>query len=121
MVGGNDFAGYLVVVDIPGKPGQPIALSQIESAISGNQSKSLGKAKSVKKPDAKPQEPTAKKPADSTSSGSQLAISSDPSVRFSPISDVSTLHSIDAASLMPPKPIQETTSQTALQPLPLSY
>lgn len=36
MVGGNNFAGYMVVVEVPGNPGESISLSAIEAAVSQN-------------------------------------------------------------------------------------
>jgi hypothetical protein len=33
MVGGNQFSGYMVVVEVPGSPGDPISLSEVEAAI----------------------------------------------------------------------------------------
>ncbi|MBW4522377.1 MAG: hypothetical protein KME16_22210 [Scytolyngbya sp. HA4215-MV1] len=35
MLGGNQFSGYLVVVEIPGEPGLPISMAQIEAAVAG--------------------------------------------------------------------------------------
>lgn len=36
MVGGPNFAGYLVVVELPSAPGQPISMEQIEAAVGGS-------------------------------------------------------------------------------------
>jgi hypothetical protein len=38
MSGGKKFAGYLVVVEVPGKPGESIALEQIDAAIRSRKS-----------------------------------------------------------------------------------
>jgi len=35
-VGGQDFAGYLIVVDLPGTSKQPVSLDEINAAIAGN-------------------------------------------------------------------------------------
>jgi hypothetical protein len=123
IIGGNSFAGYLVIVDLPGSPGQSIALSQIEAAIGDSKSKSLTKAKASKTLKTNSSEPTTKKSPASGLEARRLTISADPTAKFSPFSSVSSSKLTEPLDFSPPttKPASETKSQTAVQPMPLSY
>lgn len=55
IVGGKKFAGYLVVVDVPGETGKPIALEQLEAEIATNKSKTNRSQKSARNLPPKPQ------------------------------------------------------------------
>ncbi len=65
-VAGPKFSGYLVVVDVPGRPGEPIAVEQLNQAITQSVSgeranKSLGSVKSTgKQPSRSPVKSAAK-------------------------------------------------------------
>ncbi|MGA7936435.1 MAG: hypothetical protein WCA35_22975 [Kovacikia sp.] len=126
IVGGNNFAGYLVVVDLPGKPGQPISLSQIEAAIGDGKSKSSSQRKFSNKLKTSQTEPTAKVPGNSVGNSvlesGQLSISSDPNARFSLFSTISSAN-LTGADFSPPSIRQASAakSQAEIQSMPLSY
>lgn len=75
-VAGPKFTGYLVVVDVPGEPGEPIALEQVNQAItqpvSRERPKSFG---SVKESGKQPARPLAKPTANlATKPGTNLPV-----------------------------------------------
>jgi hypothetical protein len=58
MVAGPKFTGYLVVVDVPGKPGEPIALEQVDRSIAPSgkisRTQAMGRAKPKLSKSARP-------------------------------------------------------------------
>ncbi|WP_421655719.1 hypothetical protein [Leptothermofonsia sp. ETS-13] len=60
MVGGKKFAGYMVVVEVPGKSEKPVTLNEIEAALSGGSTRSASSKSKDLKQKAKSTKPTTK-------------------------------------------------------------
>ncbi|UBF26955.1 hypothetical protein K9N68_02925 [Kovacikia minuta CCNUW1] len=123
IIGGSNFTGYLIVVDLPGKPGQSIALNQIDTAIGNSKSKSLDRAKSLKQSTPKSQHANKKKSGNVALASNSLTISPDPNAKFSPISAASSPNLSGIVDFTPPGTEQpkEIKPQTPPHPIPLSY
>ncbi|QZZ23106.1 hypothetical protein J5X98_12675 [Leptothermofonsia sichuanensis E412] len=67
MVGGNNFAGYMIVAEVPGASEQPISLQEVETALlrkaettsASSQVKSTSKPKAINQPKSAQVEPPA--------------------------------------------------------------
>lgn len=112
MVGGPNFAGYLVVVDVPADDTQPIALKEIEAAIAQvNRRVSRGKNRKPAKPQIQPVSFT--KPR----SLLHQSVASSRQIRLQ-VADLSA-HLARLGQLQPAQPTPTATSE--LQPLPVAY
>lgn len=124
MVGGKNYAGYLVVVDLPGEVEDPIALQEIEAIVSPK------KTAANPKPKATPQKPGKSSPAVKPSKPAQLAKPSQRTTKAPPASfqpttslvvksnSVATLPSSAPPSVNLPAPEPEATD---FSPIPIAY
>ncbi|MGI0487510.1 hypothetical protein ACN4EK_18865 [Pantanalinema rosaneae CENA516] len=121
MVGGRNYAGYLVVVDVPGDIKTPIALGEIEAMLPPAKTAANPKNNAKSQKSGKPQAPA--KPAKSTQPSKPpakaKAASTQPTAsRVVQLNSVATLP--NAAPIPANLPATEPAA-TELSPIPIAY
>lgn len=114
--GGRNFAGYLIVVELPGQPGQPIDLRQIESAIARNPTRPTPQAQSQPTPQAK---------AEPKSQPQKVAAAPAPPAPVAPVRLSSRVPSAAPVAPAPSPPVSSTAPLPDPSPsvsrLPIAY
>lgn len=121
-IGGKNFSGYLVVVDLPGNATKPIALDAIETALgSGRLSRNSSGKVSVRQVQARavksPSKTLAQQPQASSSKHASASIAVKPAIVPQPPDSADA----PASEVLSPSPLTQPEINPSTRPLPIGY
>ncbi|MCL6433523.1 MAG: hypothetical protein K6T90_04775 [Leptolyngbyaceae cyanobacterium HOT.MB2.61] len=123
MVGGKNFAGYMVVVEVPGKTEQPITLKEIEAAIlNGKGATSASSTSKYLRQKAQSNPKSATKSVSKTLELKPILEKTDSKAAEDTVPIAQPIVQSDSASFpSSDPPVAEPRSDESMTPLPMAY